>query len=188
MKAGPWPASRPPCRSRPRPPWLGPVFVLALLLAAAAASAQSAGELLNAGKKAFSDGFYPVAEESFQKLLSQYPQDSTAVEAEYLLGVSDHYSGRWQECLVALDGFPDRHPASALSPRVPYWLGASYLRLGSYEKAVSLLSAIAGPVALSQATGPYAQHAALLRGVALEALGRDSQAAGLLPQGRRTGR
>ena len=164
----------------------GPAVVLVFLLAAAALSAQSADDLLSAGKKAFSDGFYAVAEGSFQQIISAFPQAPAAVEAEYLLGVTRYYAGQWAECLVVLDGFQERHPASPLASRVPYWLGASYLRLGSYDKALRLLQAVAGkakPDARDGATGakpvgPYSEHAALLCGVALEGLGRDAEAGG----------
>jgi len=152
-----------------------PAFTLITLLVAIAASAQSAEELLGAGKKAFADGFYPVAADTFQRILSAFPQSSSEAEAEYLLGVSRYYSSRWQDCVTALEGFPDRHPASPLAARVPYWVGASWLSLGSYEKALQYLSGLAR-AAGATAKDPYTNHAALLCGVALEGLGRDAEA------------
>ncbi len=153
-----------------------PSLALALLLVASFSFAQNADDLLQAGKKAFSDGFYAVAAGSFQRVLSDYPQAPAAVDAEYLLGVSYYYAGRWQECLAVLEGFQDRHSSSALSSRVPYWVGAAYLRLGNYEKAFRSLSS-QGRSGASIPAGPYGLHAALLCGVALEGLGRDSEAA-----------
>lgn len=145
-------------------------LTLALLLVATASFAQSADDLLEAGKKAFSDGFFAVAAGSFQRILSNYPHAAAAMDAEYMLGVSNYYAGKWQECLVVLEGFQNRHPSSVLASRASYWVGAAYLRQGSYEKAFRSLS--------SQVAGPYSLHAALLCGVALEGLGRDSEAAG----------
>ncbi|HTP57378.1 MAG TPA: hypothetical protein VMM82_00580, partial [Spirochaetia bacterium] len=67
-----------------------------ILLVASGLHAQSAESQLNAGKKAFSDGFYSVAEESFQRVVSAYPSTPQAVEADYLVGVSRFYAGEWR--------------------------------------------------------------------------------------------
>ncbi|HVP18017.1 MAG TPA: tetratricopeptide repeat protein [Spirochaetia bacterium] len=159
-----------------------PAFLLLALFAAVSSSAQSADELLGAGRKAFSDGFYPVAADTFQRVLSDYPQAPAAIEAEYLLGVSQYYAGRWRECLAVLERFRERHPGSGLLSRVPYWLGAAYLRLGSYETALQYLKAQAGASESSAGAAgenrdeAFAQHAVLLSGVALEGLGKDAEA------------
>ena len=112
-----------------------------------------------------------MAAGTFQRIISDYPQAPAAAEAEYLLGVSDYYSGKWQESIAVLEGFQARHAGSALASRLPYWLGAAWLRLGSYESALRFLGGAAA------AEGPYGRHAALLCGVALEGLGKDAEAA-----------
>ena len=158
--------------------------VVLLVFCAAAGFSQPADNLLEAGKKAFSDGFYDVAAASFRRVVSDYPQAAAALEAEYLLGVSQFYAGKWEESISALGGFQARHPDSFLSSRAAYWIGAAQLKLGKYEKA---LRALGGAPGGEKRLGPYAGHAALLSGIAFEALGRDAEAAaryrGLLEPG-----
>lgn len=148
--------------------------IVFLLASVVAGFCDQADDLLAAGKKAFADGFYDVARGSFQRILIDHPQSTAAEEAGYLVGVSQYYAGHWSEAITALAGFQSRHAKSPLAPRASYWIGAAQLQLGKYENALRALgSAPGGP----QALGAYAGHAALLRGVALEALHRDSEAA-----------
>lgn len=148
--------------------------IVFLLASAVAALCDPSDDLLAAGKKAFADGFYDVALGSFQRILIDHPQSTAAEEAGYLVGVSKYYTGKWSDAVAALTVFQSRHPKSPLSARASYWIGASQLQLGSYDDALRSLSALPGG---PQGLGAYAGHAALLRGVALEALHRDPEAA-----------
>jgi len=57
----------------------GSAQFFAFLLTAALAHGEASDDLLNAGKKAFADGFYDVAAGTFQRVVSDYPQATAAV-------------------------------------------------------------------------------------------------------------
>jgi TolA-binding protein len=146
---------------------------LALLLLVTPSFAGQVDDLLSVGKKAFGDGHYSLAITSFQEILTDYPDSESVEEAEYLLGVSLFYAGKWTESLDALTMFRVQFAASSLAPRASYWMGAAYLKLENYQAALDSLIAATGD---QGAANPYRLNAILLSGVALEGLSRDMDA------------
>jgi TolA-binding protein len=156
------------------------VLVLAAALAAAAPCfAGPAEDLLSVGKKAFADGQYPLAVESFQSVRDDFPESSSAEEAAYLLGVSLFYGGRWSDSLAALSLLGIRYPRSPLLARASYWMGAADLKLGSWQAAFDTLSSFLDNPAGATS---YLAGARLYRAIALEGLGRDGEAASVYRQ------
>ena len=151
-----------------------PWAFLALLLLAHPVFSDQAVDLLATGKRAFGDGHYSLAVESFRLLATEFPESAGAEEGEYLLGVSLFYAGNWPEALDALTGFRSHHPHSAMQSRALYWLAAASMKLGRFENA---LGYIRERPSQSEQADPFRFHALLAAGVACEALGRDEDAA-----------
>ena len=156
----------------------GPAFILVIVVLAAALAVPSFGapaeDLLAVGKKAFGDGQYPLAISSFQRVQDEFPESPVAEEAGYLLGVSLYYAGQWSESLSAFSLLGIRHPKSSLIPRASYWIGAASLKLGNYQTAFDSLTAFLQSQGGSNA---FRLSTLLYRSVALEGLGRESEAA-----------
>jgi len=144
-----------------------------LLLCALPARADPADAVFQAGKKAFADGFYSLAMDSFRQVVEEYPGSGRTEEATYLLGVSAFYGEKYDACISTLSAFPRRYSASALCRRVPYWLGAAHFRLGRYSKA---LESFQEQISRFPDESFYLQHARLLSGISLEELNRASEA------------
>ncbi|HET6485595.1 MAG TPA: tetratricopeptide repeat protein [Spirochaetia bacterium] len=151
-------------------------WVLGALLLVTPCFADTAADLLATGKKAFTDGLYPVAARSFQRILNEFPGSDGATEAEYLLGVAFFYSGDWASAQSTLLGFRTHHPGTALADRTSYWLGAASLKQGNYPAALGYLEQSLAPSG-SGTPNPYRLQSLLLTGVAQESLGRDAEAA-----------
>jgi TolA-binding protein len=153
-------------------PWAAPV--LFLLLLAVPVFADQVDDLLTVARTAFTDGQYALALKGYQRVTAEFPESSRAEEAGYMLGVCLFYSEKWTESLAAFDDLAARHPGSGLLPRTGYWMAAANLKLGRNEKALALLS---DPRARQAGKDPYALASLLLKGAALEALARDTEAA-----------
>lgn len=147
---------------------------LALLLLASPCFADQVDDILTVGRKAFTDGEYSLAVKSFQRVSAEFPESARAEEAGYLLGVSLFYAGRWAETLTAFEAFRTRYARSSFMPRTYYWMAAASLKLGKNDQALGYLTAAP---AQSAEGNPYRLAGMLLAGVALEALGRDADAA-----------
>ena len=154
----------------PAAPWA----FIALLLLAHPLFADQAADLLATGKKAFADGHYSLAVDSFRRVSAEFPESAGAEESDYLLGVSLFYAGSWQEALDELTAFRARRPGSSLQPRVSYWLAAASLKLGRPADALRFLK---DHPSQPGNTDPYRFHALLVAGIASEALGRNADAA-----------
>ncbi|MGA2974855.1 MAG: tetratricopeptide repeat protein [Spirochaetia bacterium] len=150
--------------------WAG----LALLLLASPCFADQVDDILTVGRKAFADGEYSLAVKSFQRVSAEFPESARAEEAGYLLGVSLFYAGRWAETLTTFETFRSRYAHSSFMPRTSYWMAAASLKLGKNDQALGYLTAAP---AQSAEGNPYQRAGMLLAGAALEALGRDADAA-----------
>jgi TolA-binding protein len=151
-----------------------PGAVLALLLLALPCFADQAGDLLVSGRKALADGQYSLAEGSFRRLSTEYPESPSSPEAELLLGVALFYQGNWPDALDTLRAFRGARPDSSLQTRASYWMAASCLKLGRYADALGYLD---DRPARPGEGDPYRFPALLAQGAALEGLGRDAEAA-----------
>jgi TolA-binding protein len=150
-----------------------PALSLLLFFAAGTLSADLAADLLATGRKALGDSQYSLAVTSLGRVVAELPESPQALEAEYLLGVALFYAERWADSLDTLGGFRARHTGSSLAQRAAYWMAASSLKLKRYAIALEHLGT---RDFLADASDPYRYHEALLAGIALEALGRDSEA------------
>lgn len=151
----------------------GAALCAAILLGTLPAAADPAESSFQAGKKAFADGFYPLALASFRQVLDGEPGSARAEESAYLLGVTAFYAEQYELCLSALSPFPRKYPASALCRRIPYWVGAAHFRLGRYDRA---LESFRDQISRFPDESYYALHARLLAGISLEELDRAAEA------------
>ena len=121
------------------------LILLFFLFQVSLLSGESAEQLLLAGRKAFSQKFFSSAARNFSKLAEDYPEDSRADDAEYLLYVSFFYLGDYQKCLTTLLGFKRKYQNSKYLKYIDYWQGNALFYLGRREEALELLkSQIAG--------------------------------------------
>jgi TolA-binding protein len=139
---------------------------------AAPIHASPVDDLLTTGKKAFADGQYSLATESFQRITNEFPESPSVVEAQYMLGVSAFYAGKWSDSSAALQRLRLQAPRSLYSQRALYWLAAASLKLGKFDQTLELLKSYtpSGPA------DPYKLPSLLLAGIAQEAMGRDGEA------------
>jgi TolA-binding protein len=151
----------------------GPGIVLALLVLGAPCFAGPVDDLLTTGKRAFADGQYSLATESFQRIAREFPESPSAIEAQYMLGVCAFYSGKWSDSATALQRLRLQSPGSLYAKRALYWLAASSMKLGKGQQTLDLLKSYS-----PGSTGdPYKFPSLLLAGIAQEATGRDAEAA-----------
>jgi TolA-binding protein len=151
-----------------------PWALLALILLAPPVFPDTAADLLSAGRKAFTDGSYGLAAESFRRVTREFPAAASADESRCLLGVTLFYEGDWSEALDRLKAFLVDRPRSPLQPRVLFWCAAACMKLGRYEDALRYLRQ--RPLRPDDGD-PYRFPALLAAGTAAEALGRDAEAA-----------
>ena len=120
------------------------IFALALGFLATTAFAQSRQEkeLFAAGKRAFADELYAVAEGQFRELLQRFPESKLAGEAYLNLGQSLYYQERWADAAIALDA--GRRPADPkIADSFLFWLGESYARQNRLSDALPLYRELA---------------------------------------------
>lgn len=115
------------------------LILLFFLFQASLLSGESAEQLLLAGRKAFSQKFFNSAARNFAKLAEDYPEDSRADDAEYLLFVSFFYLGDYQKCLTTLIGFKRKYQNTKYLKYINYWQGNALYYLGRREEALELL-------------------------------------------------
>nr|MQY76213.1 tetratricopeptide repeat protein [Spirochaeta sp.] len=149
------------------------LILLFFLFRVSLLSGESAEQLLLAGRKAFSQKFFSSAARNFGKLTEDYPEDSRADDAEYLLCVSYFYLGNYQKCLTTLLGFKRKYQNSKYLKYIDYWQGNALFYLGRREEALELLR--------SQITGYpgelyFLKYSLLLEGIILEELEQGEEA------------
>jgi len=87
-------------------------------------------------KKAFSDGFYALAEENIETFLNTYPDTSYLYEAHLLLGRCFYYQNNPEmasyEFSIVLNAAPTAAPKDSAS----YWLGNILYKGGDYKGAL----------------------------------------------------
>jgi len=149
------------------------LIFLFFIFQASLLSGESADQLLLAGQKAFSQKFFSSAAKNFAKLTEDYPEDSRADDAEYLLCVSFFYLGDYQKCLTTLLGFKRKYQNSKYLKYTDYWQGNALYYLGRREEALELFkSQIAGyPDELY-----FLKYSLLLEGIIYEELKQGEEA------------
>jgi len=104
---------------------------------AALLGAQSADQLYDSGRGAFSDGLWPAASSQFARLLREYPEYSRADSAAYMGAVAHYNSGDYRRCIDIFRSFSRRYPDSTWNRRTAYWEGLAFLALEDWTEALS---------------------------------------------------
>lgn len=149
------------------------LILLFFLFQASLLSGESAEQLLLAGRKAFSQKFFTSAARNFSKLAEDYPEDSRADDAEYLLCVSLFYLGDYQKCLTTLLGFKRKYQNSKYLNYTDYWQGNALFYLGRREEALELLRS---QIAAYPSELYFLKYSLLLEGIILEELKQREEA------------
>ncbi|MGQ9706443.1 MAG: tetratricopeptide repeat protein [bacterium] len=95
--------------------------------------------LISKGRAYYQLGLYKQANSVFNELLTNYPNTSEAVEAEYYTYMVDYHLGKYKTPLSASEEFLVKNPDSPLSPAVRLIIAKYYLQSGDYNKAENLL-------------------------------------------------
>ncbi len=86
-------------------------------------------------KKAFSDGFYALAQENFEDFLDKYPGNRHLYEVHFLLGRCFYYQNNLKMSSYEFD-MALNAPAGAFQDAALYWMGDIYYRSGDFKKAL----------------------------------------------------
>ncbi len=87
-------------------------------------------------KKAFSDGFYSLAQENLEDFLHSYPATEHLYEAHLLLGRSLYYQNDLKRAYYEFDIVLSAPNASGFEDSAIYWMGDIYFKGQDYEKAL----------------------------------------------------
>jgi TolA-binding protein len=111
------------------------LIVLSALMLSAMSSVAQESRLYSAGKAAFKDGLYEVAEKQFQELLEKFPATSRREEVSLLLAQSQLNLGQWEDAVTILKNLL----AAAKAPSKPadaiFWLAEAYSKGKQYADA-----------------------------------------------------
>jgi tetratricopeptide (TPR) repeat protein len=116
------------------------LIILAALLISTNLQAQSASQLFQEGRDAFSDKLFSRSIESFKEFIEQYPSDPRVDQADYMIGVSLFYQRKFTKSINHFQKYEQNYPGSAYLRRIHYWKGLSYYGLGNYRLAIGELS------------------------------------------------
>ena len=81
---------------------------------------QSATQLFQEGRDAFSDKLFSRSIESFREFLDQYPSDPRGDQAGYMIGVSFFYQKKFSQAISYFDQYEKDFPGSAYLSRTHY--------------------------------------------------------------------
>ena len=87
-------------------------------------------------KKAFSDGFYSLAQENLEDFLRSWPATGHIYEAHLLLGRSLYYQNDLKRSSYEFDIVLSAPNASGFEDSALYWMGDIYFSTENYEKAL----------------------------------------------------
>jgi TolA-binding protein len=87
-------------------------------------------------KKAFSDGFYSLAQENLEDFLRTFPATEHLYEAHLLLGRSLYYQNDLKRSYYELDVVLNAPNTSGFEDSAIYWMGEIYFKGQDYEKAL----------------------------------------------------
>ncbi|MCX5666030.1 MAG: tetratricopeptide repeat protein [Candidatus Omnitrophica bacterium] len=111
--------------------------IIIALLAASVSFAQGTEEAeFTFAKKAFSDGFYSLAQENLEDFLHTYPATTHLYEAHLLLGRSLYYQNDLKRSYNEFDIVLSAPNASGFEDSAVYWMGDIYFKGQDYEKAL----------------------------------------------------
>ncbi len=84
---------------------------------------KSPAELLQEGMDFYNDGGYPLAKESFQKVVDRYPYSKESVEAELKLADCLYHQHEHDSAFDAYNEFQRLHPKNLHNPYVYFQMG-----------------------------------------------------------------
>lgn len=116
------------------------LIILASLLMNTNLQAQSASQLFQEGRDAFSDKLFSRSIESFKEFIEQYPSDPRVDQADYMIGVSLFYQRKFSKTISHFQKYEQSYPGSAYLRRIHYWKGLSYYGQENYRSAIVELS------------------------------------------------
>ena len=87
-------------------------------------------------KKAFSDGFYSLAQENLEDFLNKYPGTNHIYEAHLLLGRCFYYQNNLKQSSYEFDMVLNSPATLNLQDGALYWVGDIYYRSGDFKKAL----------------------------------------------------
>jgi len=91
-------------------------------------------KLLEASRADYQGGRYSLAITGFEQLLQFFPNaEAAAPEAQYLIGESHAFEGRWTEAVAAYNAVIQRYPKSQFVADAYYKRGIAQSRLGQPE-------------------------------------------------------
>ncbi|MDP3790802.1 MAG: tetratricopeptide repeat protein [Candidatus Omnitrophota bacterium] len=108
-------------------------------------------------KKAFSDGFYALAQENIEDFLDKYPETPRVYEVRLLLGRCFYYQNNFRRASYEFNIVLDSPSAIALQDGALYWIGDIYYRGGDYKKALEYYQKILDEYPMSKYL-PYALY------------------------------
>ena len=114
-------------------------IVLILFSVFSPLSAQSASQLFQEGRNAFSDKLFSRSIESFREFISSYPSDPRVDQADYMIGVSLFYLKKFNQTISHFNRYERDYPGSAYLRRIHYWKGLSYYGQTNYRSAIGEL-------------------------------------------------
>ncbi len=108
-------------------------------------------------KKAFSDGFYALAQENLEDFLHAYPATTHLYEAHLLMARSLYYQNELKRSYNEFDIVLNAPNASGFEDSAIYWMGDIYFKGQDYEKALGSYQKILDDYPASKYSG-YAAY------------------------------
>ena len=87
-------------------------------------------------KKAFSDGFYALAQENLESFLDSYPDTGHLYEARILLGRCFYYQNNFKKASYEFDIVLNAPPTAAPQDSAIYWTGDIHYSGGDFKNAL----------------------------------------------------
>lgn len=110
--------------------------IFAALIIVTNLQAQSASQLFQEGRDAFSDKLFSRSIQSFKEFIELYPTDPRVDQADYMIGVSLFYQRKFTSTISHFQRYERDYPGSAYLRRIHYWKGLSYYGQENYRSAI----------------------------------------------------
>jgi len=102
--------------------------------------AQTAGDFYKQGRSSYQKQNYQEATGQFNKLTTQFPDDSRTDDAFYYLGRSYYALSEWDKALSSFEALSTLFPDSGYNVRTWYWIGRIYLKQKKSQEALVAFS------------------------------------------------
>ena len=99
-----------------------------------------AENIFNNSRIDYSKGNYSLAVQGFKELLSKYPRNELAGEAQYLLGDCYYLQGKYLESITEFEKVLREQSDSQKVPAALLRLGLSYIELREYSNVITYLN------------------------------------------------